>query len=108
MLSAICFNLDQSTILSSGNGLRGLPEHDSYTGISPISIHQLFFNFLPKDRNTDSSKIKAFADENANVAQKLEFAFDRVENIVRKGENAGYQHFLLFPHCFQNFVFQVC
>ena len=27
--------------------------------------------------------------------------FDRVENIVEKGENAGYQHFLLFPRCFQ-------
>ena len=25
----------------------------------------------------------------------------RVENIVGKGENAGYQHFLLFPQCFQ-------
>ena len=24
-----------------------------------------------------------------------------VENIVEKGENAGYQHFLLFPQCFQ-------
>ena len=27
--------------------------------------------------------------------------FDRLENIVGKGENAGYQHFLLFPLCFQ-------
>ena len=27
--------------------------------------------------------------------------FERVENIVGKGENAGYQHFLLFPQCFQ-------
>ena len=27
--------------------------------------------------------------------------FDRVENIVVKGENAGYQHFLLFPQCFE-------
>ena len=26
--------------------------------------------------------------------------FDRVENIVRKGENVGDQHFLLFPQCF--------
>ena len=26
--------------------------------------------------------------------------FDREENIVGKGENAGYQHFLLFPQCF--------
>ena len=26
----------------------------------------------------------------------------RVENIVGKGENAGYQHFLLFQQCFSN------
>ena len=25
---------------------------------------------------------------------------DWVENIVGKGENAGYQHFVLFPQCF--------
>ena len=28
--------------------------------------------------------------------------YDRVENTVGKGENAGYQHFLLFPQCFPN------
>ena len=27
--------------------------------------------------------------------------FDKVENIVEKGENVGFQHFLLFPKCFQ-------
>ena len=33
-------------------------------------------------------------------------ASDRVENIVVKGENAGYyQHFLLFPQCFQKASF---
>ena len=26
---------------------------------------------------------------------------DSIENIVGKGENAGYQHFLLFPQCLQ-------
>ena len=31
----------------------------------------------------------------------LKVVFHSVENIVRKGENAGYQHFLLFPQCFQ-------
>ena len=31
--------------------------------------------------------------------------FNRVENIVEKGENAGYQHFLLFPQCFQKSCF---
>ena len=25
--------------------------------------------------------------------------FDREENILGKGENAGYQHFLVFPKC---------
>ena len=33
------------------------------------------------------------------------FLFDRVENIVGKGENAGYQHFLLFPQCFLKVLF---
>ena len=31
--------------------------------------------------------------------------FDKVENIVVKGENAGNQHFLLFPQCFQTATF---
>ena len=30
--------------------------------------------------------------------------FDSVEN-VGKGENAGYQHFLLFPQCFEKVSF---
>ena len=28
------------------------------------------------------------------------YVFDGAENIVGKGENAGYQHFLLFPTMF--------
>ena len=35
------------------------------------------------------------------------FVFDRVENIVGKGENACYQHFLLFPHCFEKAFYSV-
>ena len=31
----------------------------------------------------------------------MKFTLERVEKIVGKGENAGYQHFLLFPQCFQ-------
>ena len=31
--------------------------------------------------------------------------FDRVENIVGTGENAGYQHFLLLPQYFQKLSF---
>ena len=42
-------------------------------------------------------KLKAFADDKINTAQTLNSLFGRVENIVRKGESAGYQHFCLFP-----------
>ena len=35
------------------------------------------------------------------VAQMMTFVLNRIENIVGKGENAGYQHFLLFPQRFQ-------
>ena len=31
-----------------------------------------------------------------NVTEKLKFVLERLENIVGKGENAGYQHFLLY------------
>ena len=55
---------------------------------------------LPNDRFLDWSKLKTFADNNINATQKLKLVFARVENIVVKGENAGYQHFLLFPQCF--------
>ena len=33
--------------------------------------------------------------------------FYKVRNIVGKGEDAGYQHFLLSPWCFQNFSFSL-
>ena len=51
------------------------------------------------------SKLKAFADNKSNVIQNLKFVLGRVENIVGKGENAGYQHFVLFPQCFQKLSF---
>ena len=35
----------------------------------------------------------------------MEFVVVKVENIVGKGENAGYQHFLLFPQ-FKRLLFQ--
>ena len=50
------------------------------------------------------SKLKAFADDKINVNGKLKFGLGMVENI-RKGENAGYYHFLLFPQCFQKVSF---
>ena len=47
------------------------------------------------------SKLRALADDKINVTQKLKIVSERVENISEKGENAGYQHFLLSPKCFR-------
>ena len=45
--------------------------------------------------------MKAFANHKLNVTRNIRVVFHRIENIVGKEENAGYQHFLLFPQCFQ-------
>ena len=55
------------------------------------------YSSLPNDKILDRSKLKAFADNKVKFLKMMIFAFDRVENIVEKEENAGYQHFLLFP-----------
>ena len=39
------------------------------------------------------------------MPKKLKYILGRVENIVGKGENAGYQHFLLFLQCFHTAFF---
>ena len=60
---------------------------------------------LPNNKILDVSKLKPFADDKINVTQKLKSAVGRIKNSVGKGENAGYQHFLLFPQCFQKDTF---
>ena len=61
------------------------------------------FNSLPNNKILDESKFKA--EDKLILTQKFKFALGRVENIVGKAENAGYQHFLLFPQCFQKLSF---
>ena len=65
---------------------------------------KLSVNSLPNIKILDWSNLKAFADNKIKLAKMMIFfffVFDRVENIVGKGENAGNQHFLLSPQCFQ-------
>ena len=56
---------------------------------------------LANKKFLDWLKFKGFANDKINVAEKLKFAVQRIEIIVGKGDNAGYQHFLLFPQFFQ-------
>ena len=67
--------------------------------------NHLLHNSLPNDNFFDGTKFKAFADDILNVAKIMIHVFDIVENIMGKGENADYQHFLLFPRCFQKASF---
>ena len=44
---------------------------------------------------------KSFAYNKLHETQMSEFSAKKVENMVKKRENADYQYFLLFPQCFQ-------
>ena len=63
----------------------------------PSNLH----NPLSDDKILRLLRLKASADDNINVTQNVKVVFPWIENIVGKEENAGYQHFLLFPQCFQ-------
>ena len=73
MLSAICLNLDQSKILSSGNGLTKAQ------------------NFrLVKIESISRGQIQHSSDDG------IFFVFSKwVQNIMGKGRNDCFQHFLL-------------
>ena len=62
-----------------------------------VCIVSLHFNPLTNSKILDWSKL--------NVAEILIFLSDRVENIVGKGENAGYQCFLLSDNVFKSLIF---
>ena len=66
-----------------------------------IILLYLWVNSLLNNKILGWSKLKAFTDEKTNVSEKLKFVLARGKNIVGKGENADYQHFLLFLQCFQ-------
>ena len=58
---------------------------------------------IPNIKILDWSNLNTFANDTKYVSEKSKFVklSGRVENIMGKGEIAGYQHFLIFPQCFQ-------
>ena len=58
-------------------------------------------NSIPNNNILDWSKFKAFAVNRVYVAKKVKFLTERVKKLMGIEENAGYQHSLLFPKCFQ-------
>ena len=49
---------------------------------------------LPNDKILDRSKLEACTDDKINMSENFEVVLWRVENIVKKGKNADFQHFL--------------
>ena len=69
--------------------------HDIRTWINPSFIDNLqtipISNSIPDDKILALSRLKLFADDNFIVAQMVQFLRERVDNIVGKGQNAGFQ-----------------
>ena len=58
-----------------------------------------FINPSPNNKFLDWSNLKELAHKTINMIVKLKFVLGRVENIMGKGENAGYHGWLkgFFP-----------
>ena len=67
-------------------------------------IHQ-YIRPLPVNKILALSELRTLADDKLNVTQNIKFVFHRTENIVEMGENTGCKHLLLFPQCFQKYIF---
>ena len=61
---------------------------------------KVVINSLPNNKILYWSTLKTFADDILDIPMMIIFVFDRVENVVERGENAVYQQFLLFLQYF--------
>ena len=57
--------------------------------LNPLTLYQT--------TNLWNGQIENTCRQQSELTEKLKFDLERVENIMGKGENAGYQHFLRFP-----------
>ena len=83
MLSAICFNLDQSKILFSGKG-------------------------LTEDRFSDLYISKINAVDKLDYDEKMKFIFEGVERLWKKEKKLVTSIFSISLNVFKRLLFQVC
>ena len=91
MSSAICFNLDQSKILSSGNGLKGLLVVEPVKHRNLLNHLSLTVNTLPNNKILDMTNLKAFANDKINAFHMTKSVLCRVENIVGRREYSCFR-----------------
>ena len=70
-----------------------------------IMYHKNALNSSPNVKIPDWSKLTAFADNKLDVAKMMISLFDRLENTLGKGENAGLPAFTPFSTEFFKAVF---
>ena len=71
-----------------------------------LSLHSSFINPFPQYKILDQTNLEAFADDKLNVTKMLISVFDRVENIVGKGEIACTSNFSFSHNVFKRLLFQ--
>ena len=75
---------------------------DMVSNVSSVSV--VNDKLLIKQQNFRLAQFESICRRQHICGSKIEFVFWRVENVA-KGENAGYQHFLLFRQNFQKVSF---
>ena len=79
------------------------------TGSSKFINYWSTISSYPNDKILDWSTLKAFADSQIIVSEKLKFVLGRVENIVGKGEKCWFLSFSPFSTMFtKRLLFQAC
>ena len=68
----------------------------------------MLLNSLQNNKIVDWSNMKAFADNKNLWCWKIEICFGKKSKHNAKRRNAGCQHFLLFPSCFQQALSSCC
>ena len=97
LLSAICFNLYQSKILSSGNGLITFLIGRKHCGIRGKSVAHLVchlqmisVSYLLQDKILEWCTLKAVSDDIWNMAEMMEFVYnslltDKIVDLYKLG-----------------------
>ena len=77
----------------------------NFVGIGDIYVTA--FNPFPHDKILDQTKLKAFADDKLNVTKIIIISvFDRVENIMGKGEIPSTSNFSFSHNVFKRLLSQ--
>ena len=63
------------------------------------------FNSFPHDKILDQTKLKTFADDKLNITKLIISVFDKVKNIVGKGEIACTSNFSFSHNVFKRLRF---